>query len=391
MKLLKCSLAIALIYFCFVFSSPVLAYPETNLSSILSGKILLDVENKGEAWYVYPGDFHRYYLGTPSDAYDIMKYLSLGVSNENFTKIASSTEDRFRGLILLKPEDNGQAYYVNPDTKNLVYLADAAGAYSLMREGSLGITSQDLKTIPIAKIILDETGQPVKRQWQYLGWWGTVNQSYVPTMTEPDSSSRRLGYLYKANTVKILDMKKDEVGNLWYKIDGGMYPGSYVNSNYISAISQPAPTKELVMPNGVNEDDYWIDVNIAKNILTLYKYDQAIMATYVATGLKESPTVYGLYHVWYKLDKTRMTGGPPLAVHAYDLANVPWVMYYKGSFAIHGTYWHDNFGSQRSAGCTNVTQGDAKYIYDLTDPVLASSNSIRSTINNPGVLVNNHY
>src|SRR5680860_112570 len=391
MKLLKYGIAVFLIYSVFSVASPALAYPESNLSSRLSGKILLDVDNKGEAWYVYPGDFHRYYLGTPSDAYDIMKYLSLGVSNDNFIKIASSTEDRFKGLILLKPEDNGQAYYVNPDTKVLTYLADATGAYALMREDSLGITSQNLETIPIGKIILNDTGQAVKRQWQYLGWWGAVKQNYVPVMTEPNSVSKRLGYLYQANTVKILDLKKDEDGVLWYKIDGGQYPGAYINSTFINTIAQPTPTKEVVLPSDVAVDDYWLDVNITKNILTVYKYDQVVMATYVSTGLKETPTIYGLYHVWYKLYKTRMTGNPPTALHAYDLIDVPWTMYYKGSFAVHGTYWHDNFGSQRSAGCTNMTQGDAKFIFDLTNPVIDSANSVRSTIDNPGVVVNNHY
>ena len=86
-----------------------------------------------------------------------------------------------------------------------------------------------------------------------------------------------------------------------------------------------------------------------------------------------------------------MTGAPPLATHVYDLPDVPWVMYYKGSYSVHGTYWHDNFGSQRSAGCTNVTQGDAKFIFNLTSPDIGTLNSVRSTINNPGVVVNNHY
>jgi len=52
----------------------------------LSGKILLDVERNGEAWYVYPVDNHRYYLGRPNDAFNIMRNLGLGISNENLEK-----------------------------------------------------------------------------------------------------------------------------------------------------------------------------------------------------------------------------------------------------------------------------------------------------------------
>ena len=80
-----------------------------------------------------------------------------------------------------------------------------------------------------------------------------------------------------------------------------------------------------------------------------------------------------------------------VVLHKYNLADVPWVMYYKGSYSIHGTYWHDNFGDARSAGCTNATQGDAKYIFDLTSPVLGNLDLVRSTADNPGILINNHY
>ena len=86
-----------------------------------------------------------------------------------------------------------------------------------------------------------------------------------------------------------------------------------------------------------------------------------------------------------------MTGAPPIATHVYDLPNAPWVMYYKGSYSIHGTYWHDEFGSQKSSGCTNMTQGDSKYLFYLTNPQIGNLESLRSTVANPGVVVNNHY
>src|SRR3989339_821792 len=334
MKLLKYSLFIIVSFFSFIVS--VLAFPEDNLSSLLSGKILLDVDKNGEAWYVYPGDFHRYYLGTPTDAYNVMSNLSLGVSNDDFLKIASTTPDRFRGLILIKPEDDGRVYYVNPTDKSLVYMADGIDALVVMRQFALGITNMDLKTIPMGKIILDNFGKQISRQWQYLGWWGRVNKKYVNVVEEPRSDSKVLGKLYITNTVKVLDIIKS---------DG----------------------------------------------FTLYKYDQDIMSTYVSVGSPQTPTAVGTYNVWLKMEKARMVGAPPIATHAYDLPDVPWVMYYKGSFAVHGTYWHDDFGTQRSAGCTNITQGDAKFIFDLTNPKMENMNLVLSTIDNAGMVVNNHY
>ncbi|MEI7620096.1 MAG: L,D-transpeptidase family protein [Candidatus Falkowbacteria bacterium] len=388
MKSLRLSLIVA--FFVFFLAVPALAFPEDNLSSRLNGKILLDVDNNGEAWYVYPGDFHRYYLGTPEDAYSIMRNLSLGVSNDNFSKIVSSTPDRFKGLILLKPEDVGKAYYVNPSDKSLIYMADATGAFALMRQFSLGITNSDLKTIPIGKIVLDGSGKEISREWQYLGWWGDINANYVPVRSEPKNDSKKIGTFFIGNNVKVLAVKKGD-GRIWYRIDGGQYPGAYIDSLFVSAIAQPIPEKKLVIPTKVKTGDYWMDVNISKKVLTLYKYDQVVMSTYISVGHKDTPTIIGTYNVWLKMKKTRMTGAPPLATHEYDLPDVPWVMYYKGSYSVHGTYWHDDFGSARSSGCTNVTQGDAKLLFDLTNPKIGNVNSIRPTVSNPGVVINNHY
>ena len=87
-----------------------------------------------------------------------------------------------------------------------------------------------------------------------------------------------------------------------------------------------------------------------------------------------------------------MQGGPPLVNNYYDLPNVPWVLFYHGAYAIHGTYWHDKFGTQQSAGCTNVTQGDAKFIFDKTSPLLPENvNSVLSSETNNGTAAYNHY
>ena len=78
--------------------------------------------------------------------------------------------------------------------------------------------------------------------------------------------------------------------------------------------------------------------------------------------------------------------------YVYDLADVPHVLFYEGSYAIHGTYWHDKFGSQQSAGCTNMTQGDAAFIFDKVNPLLKpGESSVLSSKDNPGAVVHNHY
>jgi hypothetical protein len=55
-----------------------------------------------------------------------------------------------------------------------------------------------------------------------------------------------------------------------------------------------------------------------------------------------------------------------------DSPNVPDTPYYKESgYAVHGTYWHDPFGTDQSQGCINVTWTDGAYVSEQTLPTVA--------------------
>jgi hypothetical protein len=54
----------------------------------------------------------------------------------------------------------------------------------------------------------------------------------------------------------------------------------------------------------------------------------------------------------------------------WDVADVPWAMKFRKGFAVHGAYWHDNFGKRRSHGCVNLSPKDARWVYDWTQPVV---------------------
>lgn len=54
----------------------------------------------------------------------------------------------------------------------------------------------------------------------------------------------------------------------------------------------------------------------------------------------------------------------------YGLQEVPWVMYFQEGYGIHGTYWHDSFGKQRSHGCVNLSPKDAEHLFWWSRPHL---------------------
>ena len=129
--------------FCNYFVISVKAIPN------LSGRILLQVEDKGQAWYINPDNNKRYYLGRPADAFNVMRTLGLGISNNDFNNIENNPPSRLYGKILLKVEDNGRAYYVDPVSHSLYYLGRPADAFNVMRTLGLGITDSDLGQINI--------------------------------------------------------------------------------------------------------------------------------------------------------------------------------------------------------------------------------------------------
>lgn len=118
-----------------------------TLATTLKGRILLQVEQNGEAWYVNPVNSLRYYLGRPADAFSVMRELGLGISNSDFDSFNGYAPSRLSGRILLKVADSGKAYYVNPNDLKMYYLGRPADAFSIMRELGLGITDKNLNLI----------------------------------------------------------------------------------------------------------------------------------------------------------------------------------------------------------------------------------------------------
>jgi len=117
----------------------------------------------------------------------------------------------------------------------------------------------------------------------------------------------------------------------------------------------PNPTPAASQPSGSGK---WIDVNLTAQSLIAYEGQTAVFQTKVSTGIWQYPTVVGTFQVYVKYAATRMTGP------GYNLPNVPWTMYFYRGYAIHGTYWHSNFGTPMSHGCVNLSIPDAKWVYD---------------------------
>lgn len=102
----------------------------------------------------------------------------------------------------------------------------------------------------------------------------------------------------------------------------------------------------------------WIDINLSAQRLTAYQGQTAVFSTLISSGVAGRRTPTGRFAVRTKIPSQRMVGP------GYNLPGVPWVMYFVGANAIHGTYWHNNFGRPMSHGCVNMRIPDAQWLYN---------------------------
>ena len=219
-----------------------------------------------------------------------------------------------------------------------------------------------------------------------LGQWGMWIQTIVaaaPAHAEPDANSR-LDYVYNYGTVyHATEARIDALGRVWYN----------TNDEYASKEDNISPTNHWVPAiffrkidenefKVINPDtpDKHIRIELGKQRLTCYEGDQPVLTTRIASGasfkIKDEEVDYstptGEFSAILKMPSRHMRA--PEAEHDtsawFDLPGVPWNTFFTyDGIAIHGTYWHNDFGLPRSHGCVNVPIDVAKFVYFWTDPV----------------------
>ena len=140
---------------------------QAALAKQLAGRILLQVESYGRAWYVDPLSLQRYYLQDGNEAYGLMRSKGLGITDADLSKIPTKANqrgdkklvNRLKGRILLQVQQHGEAWYLNPTDGLRYYLADGPAAYELMKKFGLGIKNTHLAEISMndSQVVQDTT------------------------------------------------------------------------------------------------------------------------------------------------------------------------------------------------------------------------------------------
>ncbi len=217
---------------------------------------------------------------------------------------------------------------------------------------------------------------------------GAVPDSEAP-LRPPDTLPRAIAFVTSSSARKYtIDTEKKKIG--WglpvvrrtaveltgaaFVLGGATYNettegGWILRSDLIMA--KPSKTPEDLLPK-----EKWIDVDLTRQILVAFEGEKPVFTTLVASGkrnlsdkTKDRPTPVGTFRIREKHISSTMDGDVA-ADGPYSIEDVPWVMYFQGSYALHGAFWHNQFGRTMSHGCVNLSPSDARTIFRWTEPHL---------------------
>jgi hypothetical protein len=177
----------------------------------------------------------------------------------------------------------------------------------------------------------------------------------IPSTSSPGYNAPLTGNTYyRYNVVQIFAIQESE-GNTWLMIG----PDEWLDYHKVSRIDPRIST-----PDGVS-GNRWIEVNLDEQTLSVYQDGRLIFATLVSTGIDKLWTRPGIFQIYEKKPSETMSGATEAdRSDYYFLEDVPWTMYFDENRALHGAYWHNSFGYQRSHGCVNLSDGDSHWLFD---------------------------
>lgn len=150
-----------------------------------------------------------------------------------------------------------------------------------------------------------------------------------------------------------------------------------------------SPSQILGSHIAADGSEKWIEVDLSDQKLYGWEGNRKVYDFAISSGRPGYDTVQGEFRVWSKVRNQAYRGGSRARGDYYYLPNVPYSLFFYKGYAIHGAYWHNDFGiKRRSSGCVNLRPTDAEQVYNWAGPAMPLGvGAVRSTADNPGVRV----
>jgi len=214
--------------------------------------------------------------------------------------------------------------------------------------------------------------------------WVYGSRKTAPTYTLAADAERLTpqGSLPAFTAVQLTGEPRRIAGTLYWKPRGDRW----IKDAHLRVATVSPP------PAGLSPTERWVDVNVTSQTLVAYVGTLPVYATLVSTGKestvkeKDHRTPRGEWRIREKHLTTTMDGdGSAAGDLPYSIEDVPYVAYYHRAFALHGAFWHKNFGVRMSHGCVNLAPLDAKYLFFFTEPrIPAGWHGVFATEGRPG-------
>jgi len=199
---------------------------------------------------------------------------------------------------------------------------------------------------------------------------GEITVPFCDTKKSPYVYADRGYRIYYGSThwVKRVVVTRDEK-SIWYEIyDSELKKFFYVPSHDMRLV--PYDELTLLSPE-VPGDDKSIVIELQTQMVTAFEGDKMVFSQRCSSGAEGTETPKGEFRTYHKGPAIHMTNQGDALENIYNLPGVPWCSFFTSlGHALHGAYWHNDYGRPRSHGCVNLPSEAAKFLYRWTLPTV---------------------
>jgi len=225
------------------------------------------------------------------------------------------------------------------------------------------------------------------------GFWGEIVVPFTTARTEPSGAPASLldntnMVLFYGSTFRVIEAKPDDGNNLWYKVADDR-KGSDPYWILARHLRMMQPHELAPIHPGANKR---IEVSLEQQRIDCYEDDQVVFSVLCSSGGAGFATPKGDHAAVYKMPSRHMYSDPETEAFSdpnyFDLPGVPFNTFITTEgHAIHGTFWHGDYGRPRSHGCLNVTPDAARWIFRWVEPATPYEELANGSSAEPGTPV----
>lgn len=217
---------------------------------------------------------------------------------------------------------------------------------------------------------------PVIEEFDENGWLGEISVPYSDAIYYPADPYSHAFRLYHTSVYRVTGLVQGADGTPLY----ALYDERLGVHFYTPAVNVRRVAPEELTPINPNVRNKRVHIDVPSQRLVAYQGDTVVMDTLISGGLfrlqedidrdggHRTLTPEGNFTVLRKMPSRHMGGGD-IYGSDYELPGVPWVTYFAvGGYALHGAWWHSDWGYPHSHGCINMRSDEARWIYRWLHP-----------------------